>query len=65
VTFLLIVFGSASQACVNTLAVRHLIRPFQPGDTLQNHAVPMTEVMSQLQAQLAEFKALKEQLSIG
>lgn len=50
------------QTCVNTLAVRHLMRPFKPGDRLEDHAVPMAEVMLQLQTQLAEFKALKEQL---
>lgn len=38
------------------------MRPFKPGDKLEDHAVPMAEVMLQLQTQLAEFRALKEQL---
>ncbi|KAL2012027.1 hypothetical protein VTN00DRAFT_4745 [Thermoascus crustaceus] len=50
------------ETCVNTLSVRHLMRPFKPGDKLEDHAVPMAEVMLQLQTQLAEFRALKEQL---
>lgn len=41
------------------------MRPFKPGDKLEDHAVPMGEVMRELQTQLAEFKALKEQLSVG
>jgi adenylate cyclase len=42
-----------------------MMRPFRTGDTLEDHAVPMGDVFLQLQTQLAEFKALKEQLSIG
>ena len=38
------------------------MRPFRPGDQLNDHAVPITDVMQQLQAQLAEFRALKEQI---
>jgi adenylate cyclase len=41
------------------------MRPFKPGDTLQDHTIPVGEVMTQLQTQLAEFKALKEQLRLG
>ncbi|KAL1966282.1 hypothetical protein VTN77DRAFT_4635 [Rasamsonia byssochlamydoides] len=53
------------EACVNTLAVRHMMRPFKPGDTLKDHAIPMSDLLLQLQTQLAEFKALKEQLGVG
>ncbi|KAJ9244931.1 hypothetical protein DTO169E5_1312 [Paecilomyces variotii] len=53
------------EACVNTLSVRHMMRPFKPGDKLEDHAVPMGEIMRELQTQLAEFKALKEQLSVS
>lgn len=41
------------------------MRPFKPGDKLEDHAVPMGEIMRELQTQLAEFKALKEQLSVS
>lgn len=50
---------------VNTLAMRHMMQPFRPGDRLEDHAVPIGEVMQQLQTQLAEYRALKEQLAIG
>ena len=39
------------------------MRPFKPGDHLIDHAVPIREVMQQLQTQLAEYKALKEHLA--
>ncbi|KAJ5266558.1 Adenylate cyclase [Penicillium angulare] len=52
------------EATVNTLAVRHMMRPFKPGDRLQDHAVPMGDVMQQLQTQMAEYRALKEQMAI-
>ncbi|KAJ6160663.1 Ras-association [Penicillium chermesinum] len=51
------------EATVNTLGVRHMLRPFRSGDTLDDHAVPMAEVMQQLQTQLAEYRALKEQMA--
>lgn len=50
---------------INTLAVRHMLRPFRPGDRLNDHAVPIGEVMQELQTQLAEYRALKEQLAGG
>jgi hypothetical protein len=37
--------------------------PFRAGDTLQDHAGPMSDLMAQLAVQLAEFKALKEQVN--
>lgn len=51
------------QACTNSLALRHLMSPFRPGDTIKDHAGPMGDLMKQLSIQLAEFKALKEQVS--
>ncbi|THC90855.1 hypothetical protein EYZ11_009686 [Aspergillus tanneri] len=48
---------------INTLAIRNMMRPFRPGDRLRDHAVPIGEVMQELQTQLAEYKALKEQLA--
>lgn len=39
------------------------MRPFKPGDSLQDHAAPITDVLQQLSTQLAEFQALKEQLA--
>jgi adenylate cyclase len=53
------------QVCINTLFMRHMMRPFRPGDRLQDHAVPIGEVFQQLQTQLAEFQALKEQMAVG
>lgn len=41
------------------------MRPFKPGDTLSDHAVPISDVLQQLQTQLAEFQALKEQMAVG
>ncbi|KAI1913307.1 hypothetical protein LOZ61_002843 [Ophidiomyces ophidiicola] len=52
------------ETCTNTLAIRHMMRPLRPGHTLEDHAVPMVEIIAQLQVQLAEFKALKEQINI-
>ena len=53
------------QATVNTLSVRNMMRPFKPGDRLEDHAVPIGEVMQQLQTQMAEYRALKEQMASG
>ena len=39
------------------------MRPFKPGDSLKDHAAPMTEVFQQLSTQLAEFQALKAQMA--
>lgn len=50
---------------VTTLSVRYMLRPFKPGDKLSDHAVPIGEVMQQLQTQLAEYRALKEQLAVS
>ena len=52
------------QVTINTLAMRHMMRPFRPGDRLEDHAAPIGEVMQQLQTQLAEYRALKEQLAV-
>lgn len=41
------------------------MRPFKPGDRLEDHAVPIGEVMQQLQTQMAEYRALKEQMATG
>ncbi|KAH8689542.1 adenylate cyclase AcyA [Talaromyces proteolyticus] len=50
------------ETCINTLALRHMMRPFKQGNHLHDYAMPMGEVLSQLQSQLAEFQALKESL---
>lgn len=39
------------------------MRPFKPGDSLKDHAAPITDVLQQLSTQLAEFQALKAQLA--
>ncbi|KAJ5773372.1 Ras-association [Penicillium paradoxum] len=53
------------EVCINTLSLRHMMRPFKPGDNLKDHAVPIGEVLQQLQTQLAEFQALKQQMAVG
>jgi adenylate cyclase len=40
------------------------MRPFKQGDSLTDHAMPMGEILSQLQSQLAEFRALKGHLDL-
>jgi adenylate cyclase len=50
---------------INTLSIRHMMRPFKPGTSLKDHAAPISDVLQQLQTQLAEFQALKEQLAVG
>lgn len=42
-----------------------MMRPFKPGDRLEDHAVPIGEVMQHLQTQLAEYRALKDQMAVG
>ncbi|KAJ5651065.1 Adenylate cyclase [Penicillium longicatenatum] len=51
------------EATINTLSVRNMMRPFKPGDRLEDHAVPIGEVMQQLHTQMAEYRALKEQMA--
>lgn len=53
------------ETTINTLSVRHMMRPFRSGDRLEDHAVPIGEVLQQLQTQLAEYRALKEQMATG
>ncbi|CAG8030780.1 unnamed protein product [Penicillium salamii] len=51
------------EVTINTLSIRHMMRPFKPGDSLKDHAAPITDVLQQLSTQLAEFQALKAQLA--
>ncbi len=44
--------------------MRHMMRPFRAGDRLEDHAVPMADILKQLQVQLAEFRALKDQINV-
>ncbi|KAL1956499.1 hypothetical protein VTO42DRAFT_7062 [Malbranchea cinnamomea] len=53
------------EMCVNTLTIRNMMRPFKRGDKLSDHAVPMAELLEQLQAQMAEFRALKENINVN
>lgn len=53
-----------NQTCSNTLTVRHMMRPFRPGDKLQDHAIPMALILNELQVQLAEFRALKDHIDV-
>ncbi|KAK2735870.1 cysteinyl-tRNA synthetase [Myotisia sp. PD_48] len=47
------------ETCTNTLAVRHMLRPFKPGARLQDHAVPMSDILQELHHRLAELNELK------
>ncbi|KAJ5329816.1 Ras-association [Penicillium brevicompactum] len=51
------------EVTINTLSIRHMMRPFKPGDSLKDHAAPIKDVLQQLSTQLAEFQALKAQLA--
>lgn len=42
-----------------------MMQPFKSGDRLNDHAAPIGEVLQQLQTQLAEYKALKEQVAVS
>ncbi|PLN77214.1 serine/threonine phosphatase [Aspergillus taichungensis] len=51
------------EVTINTLAIRNMMHPFRPGDNLNDHAIPIGEVMQQLQTQLAEYRLLKKQVA--
>lgn len=51
---------SPFQACTSTLALRNMVTPFSHCNLLES-ACPMDDVLGHIAAQLAEFKALKEQ----
>ncbi|PGH06913.1 hypothetical protein AJ79_06386 [Helicocarpus griseus UAMH5409] len=51
------------ETCATTLTLRHMMRPFKKGYTIKDIAVPMADILGQLQVQLSEFKALKEQVN--
>ncbi|KAL4929841.1 adenylate cyclase acyA [Aspergillus undulatus] len=53
------------EVTINTLFLRHMMRPFKPGDKLNDHAAPIGDVLQELQTQLAEYKAIKEQISVS
>ncbi|EAU33560.1 hypothetical protein ATEG_05799 [Aspergillus terreus NIH2624] len=53
------------ETTITTLSIRHMLRPFGPGDGLADHAMPIADVLQELQTQLAEYRALKGQTSAG
>ncbi|KAJ5495711.1 Adenylate cyclase [Penicillium diatomitis] len=53
------------EVTINTLAIRNLMRPFKPGDKLEDHAAPIGDIFQQLATQLAEYRALQEQMGTG
>ncbi|KAF9889252.1 cysteinyl-tRNA synthetase [Aspergillus nanangensis] len=53
------------ETTINTLAIRYMMRPFRPGDRLADHAMPIGDVMQELKTQLAEYRALKEQIAVS
>jgi adenylate cyclase len=40
-----------------------MLRPFKPGDRLDDHAAPIGDVLQELRTQLAEYRAFKEQIA--
>lgn len=42
-----------------------MLRPFKPGDQLNDHAAPISEVMQELQNRLEEYRVLKEQVAVS
>ncbi|KAF7593932.1 cysteinyl-tRNA synthetase [Aspergillus hancockii] len=53
------------EVTVNTLAIRNMLRPFRPHDRLNDHAMPIGDVLQELRTQLAEYRALKEQIAVS
>lgn len=41
-----------------------MMHPFKPGDKISDHAIPMADLLAQLQAQMAEFKALRDNVDV-
>lgn len=48
------------ELAINTLWLRQLVRPFKQTDRLEDRAMPIGEVLEELQAQLAEYRTLKQ-----
>ena len=48
------------QTCATTLALRHMVRPFGQAPLLEQ-ACPMSDIIGELQAQLAELAQFKEE----
>ncbi|KAL4922877.1 hypothetical protein BDW62DRAFT_4141 [Aspergillus aurantiobrunneus] len=53
------------EVTISTLYVRHMMRPFKRGDQLNDHAAPIGDILQELQTQLAEYRALKEQVAVS
>ena len=49
------------QACISTLAVRHMVHPFSTGRNILLQAAPMEDILRELSTQLAELRAFKQQ----
>lgn len=48
---------------VSSLYLRHLVRPFKHTDSLEDRAVPIGEVLRDLESQLADYKVLKQKMA--
>ncbi|KAJ5889072.1 Adenylate cyclase [Penicillium taxi] len=53
------------QTSINTLVVRNMINPFTPGSNPSDYAIPMAEILQQLQSQLADYRLLKDKMAVG
>jgi adenylate cyclase len=51
------------QSCINTLALRHMVRPF--GTAAAAAAAPMADIFAELAGQMAELRAFKQQQAIA
>ncbi|KAF1979523.1 PP2C-domain-containing protein [Bimuria novae-zelandiae CBS 107.79] len=54
---------SRIETCATTLALRHMVRPFGQTPLLQQ-ACPMSDIISELQLQLAELQQFKEEAAL-
>jgi hypothetical protein len=52
-----------SQTCINTLALRHMVRPFSNGFSEQ--ACPMSTIFAELASSLSELQMLKASFDIN
>ncbi|KAF2640285.1 hypothetical protein P280DRAFT_32298 [Massarina eburnea CBS 473.64] len=51
---------SRIETCATTLAIRHMVNPFGQGSLVQQ-ACPMSDILTELQCQLSELQAYKEE----
>ncbi|KAH7118821.1 hypothetical protein B0J11DRAFT_77667 [Dendryphion nanum] len=55
---------SRIETCTTTLALRHMVRPFDSTNML-SQACPMSDILTELQSQLAELQQFKDEAASG